>query len=113
MLNGIFLQSCGQQKETASNVWPKNDHTGYWHRFSQLDSNMAMGGFRDKMDRYEAMHVLGFTHQDVFADRVKWEDIRKRHRKLMMSNHPDKGGSKFLAMKINMAKELLEKEFKN
>ena len=61
------------------------------------------GGFRQPMTTVEASLILGLN-----ATRDQ-ERINKRHRKLMFLNHPDNGGSTYLASKINEAKEVLSR----
>jgi len=43
---------------------------------------------------------------EVAAD-AKREDVIQAHRKLMAKNHPDRGGSNYIAAQLNEAKELL------
>ncbi|UQC78424.1 DnaJ domain-containing protein [Colletotrichum lupini] len=62
------------------------------------------GGFEPKMNKKEACLILSLQESGVTRDK-----IRKQHRTLMLLNHPDRGGSPYLATKVNEAKELLEK----
>ncbi|XP_077346797.1 mitochondrial import inner membrane translocase subunit TIM14-like [Lithobates pipiens] len=64
------------------------------------------GGFEPKMTRREAALVLGVSPT---ANITK---IREAHRRIMLLNHPDKGGSPYIATKINLAKALLEAQAK-
>ncbi|KAK3900110.1 putative mitochondrial DnaJ chaperone [Staphylotrichum tortipilum] len=62
------------------------------------------GGFEPRMNKREASLILSLSESSLTKDKV-----RKAHRTLMLLNHPDRGGSPYLATKVNEAKEFLEK----
>ena len=59
------------------------------------------GGFEATMTRREAALILG-VREGAARQRVL-----DAHRRVMMANHPDAGGSAFLSTKINEAKATL------
>ena len=59
------------------------------------------------MSKNTAMNILSLSGN------VSEEIVSKNHRKLIMINHPDKGGSTYLALRINEAKDFLIKDLKN
>ena len=62
------------------------------------------GGFEGKMTRTEAFRILGISSNST------QKTINARHKKIMLLNHPDRGGSPYMAAKINEAKDLINKK---
>ncbi|KAM3175417.1 hypothetical protein ACTXT7_008563 [Hymenolepis weldensis] len=67
-------------------------------------SKYYKGGFEPKMSRREAALILGVPQS---SNKIK---IREAHKRVMLINHPDRGGSPYLAAKINEAKDYLESD---
>ncbi|WP_339047022.1 DnaJ domain-containing protein [Candidatus Mesenet endosymbiont of Phosphuga atrata] len=55
------------------------------------------------MSKGEALKILGLTED------AKSSDVNQAYHNLMKSIHPDKGGSAYLAQKINEARDVLLK----
>ncbi|CAG9331050.1 unnamed protein product [Blepharisma stoltei] len=69
-----------------------------------LDSSRAklyMGPFENPMTRREASLILGVRES------APEDKILSAHKRLMLLNHPDNGGSTYLATKVNEAKGVL------
>ncbi|XP_058510781.1 dnaJ homolog subfamily C member 15 [Solea solea] len=71
---------------------------------SSAFSSYYKGGFDQKMSKREASLILGISPTSTRSK------VREAHRRIMVLNHPDKGGSPYMAAKINEAKDLLDKE---
>ncbi|XVE99215.1 hypothetical protein REPUB_Repub03eG0178100 [Reevesia pubescens] len=64
------------------------------------------GGFQPTMTRRETALILG-VRENATPDKVM-----EAHRKVMVANHPDAGGSHYLASKINEAKDVMLRKTK-
>ena len=73
-----------------------------WEEYARAHTDeQPSKGSSDEMTRDEALQILGLT-----GDATR-EEIVEAHRILMQRNHPDRGGSTWLAARINRAKDIL------
>ncbi len=79
-------------------AWLDRMHPSWREDMSRAEAEPGAGGI---MTRDEAYEILGLKPG------ASEEDIRRAHRNLMLKMHPDRGGSDYLASKINEAKDLL------
>ena len=85
-----------QEKGDRENVFAKWFGAGVGAKYYE-------GGFEEEMTRREAALILGVRESSSPAR------IKEAHRKLLVLNHPDTGGSTYISGKLNEAKELLLK----
>ena len=92
------------QENSAAGGTKEGGTTGVNFDFlNMFGKNFYEGGFEDKMTKREAALILG-VRESATIDRIK-----DAHRRILLNNHPDRGGSPYLASKVNEAKDLLMK----
>jgi hypothetical protein len=98
-----FLPECraaGDQSANLLEAYLDRTHEG-WRSRSGSGKRAGPVPPSGAMTREEAYAVLGLKSN------ASEDDIRSAHRRLMKQYHPDRGGSDYLASKINQAKETL------
>ncbi|GJM12877.1 MAG: hypothetical protein DHS20C12_12800 [Pseudohongiella sp.] len=98
-----ILKECGQDADSAQVLeaymdrafpeWREQTQAGYHGTDSAVEEST--------MTEALALEILGL---DASADK---KQVTKAHRSLMQKMHPDRGGSDYLAQKINAAKDFL------
>ncbi len=100
-LQQLYKQCAGVSDQSLSllEAW-LDRHKSEW-RDSWKGEQRASNSGASAMSVEEALAVLGLKAG------ATQEDIKSAHRRLMKEFHPDRGGSDYLATKINQAKEML------
>lgn len=98
-------QEAQQQQQQAKEEKADSDRprTNIFREWFDVGTKYYEGGFEDTMTKREAALILGVRESSSPAR------VKDAHRKLLILNHPDTGGSTYLAGKLNEAKELLLK----
>lgn len=82
----------------------QQQHREWNFDFGNSSGDQSAGAARGgDMSRREAYEILGLE------EGANEEEILAAHKKLMQRLHPDRGGSNYLAVKVNQAKDLLVK----
>jgi hypothetical protein len=99
-----LLAECTREDEESAallRAYLDRVHGDEWQEREQPQAGDNAAGFSSEMTRHEAYEILGLD------EGATEEQIIEAHRRLMQKVHPDRGGSTFLASKINRAKGLL------
>uniref|UniRef100_A0A2P2HX87 Import inner membrane translocase subunit TIM14-like n=2 Tax=Hirondellea gigas TaxID=1518452 RepID=A0A2P2HX87_9CRUS len=91
------IPNIGQKMAQAATSMPKLDSEMF------AASKYYKGGFDPKMTKREATLILSVNSGAPPAK------IKAAYMKLMLTNHPDRGGSPYLSSKISEAKDILDK----
>jgi hypothetical protein len=99
-----LLAECEREDEESARLlraYLDRVHGDEWEPAGAARGGEDGPAFDGRMSRREAYEILGLE------EGASKEQIREAHRRLMQKLHPDRGGSTFLAAKINQAKDVL------
>lgn len=105
-----FYQICQKQDTEAVRLleaFIQREFPDKWNNEQWSHGEQSATSDNSGMTLEEAWDTLGLTPGS------SKDDITHAHRKLMSRLHPDKGGSTFLATRVNQAKDRLLAELKN
>ena len=71
------------------------------YSFNSSRAKSYIGPFKQTMNRSEAARILNIKRN------ASEQEIMQAHRRLIMKNHPDSGGSTYITIKINEAKDIM------
>ena len=102
----VLLQECRVNDAQSASIlesYLDRVHGAKWRDGDGVGSNGQSSATQSEgvMTIEEAYDILGLKPG------AGKDQIREAHRKLMLKNHPDHGGSTYIAARINQAKELL------
>ena len=98
-----LLDECAADEESVALLQAYLDrvHGDEWRQRAGARAQRQGARGSGEMSREEALQILGL---DAGAGEA---EITEAHRRLMQKLHPDRGGSAYLAARINLAKEIL------
>ncbi len=98
-----LLHECQDDEESIALLHAYLDrvYEDEWRQQAGASDQQQTASGSGELTRQEALQILGLTSDP--SD----EEIIEAHRRLMQKIHPDRGGSAYLAAKINLAKDAL------
>ena len=98
-----LLEECQDDEESVALLQAYLDrvYEDSWQEQAGAQSRQQQANTGGDMSREEALQILGLA-----ADASE-DDIIEAHRRLIQKLHPDRGGSAYLAARINLAKDIL------